>query len=74
MLLFLFVIVVVDNDVFVLVAPRNLPLKFRQNWKINIFEIIVFVVVVAVQIVIVVVVDPRNQHLTFGQNSMEVNM
>ena len=63
---FYFVVVVVNDDVLVLLLffPRNLPLKFRQNWmknRLNVaFVVDVDIVVVVVVYVHVVVVYPRN--------------
>ena len=51
--------------------PRNLPLKFCQNWVSNqqnvafVVVIVVFVVVVHV-VLLLVVVDPTNLPLKFG--------
>ena len=58
------------------VDPRNLPLKFGQNWvsiRWNVIDVVVVAAVIVVVIIIVVVVfmdfiDPRNLPLKFGQS------
>ena len=80
----LFLLLLFDDDIFVLIDHRNLPLKFGQNWvsdrcccwfqnsslvKIrSSIDLVNVVVFVVVVVVCVVVVDPRNLPLKFGWN------
>ena len=57
-ILFFFVITILV-DVVVLVDPRDLPVKFGQNWISDRLDIVVvFIVVDVFSYVVVVVVDP----------------
>ena len=48
--------------------PRNLPIKFGQNWVSNRLNVafVVLVIVVVHVVVVMVVVDPTNLPLKFG--------
>ena len=61
-------VVVVVVFYVVVVDPRNLPLKFCQNWVSNSCHFLV-----VIHIVVMVVVDPRNLPSKSGQNWVSIS-